>query len=109
MKTSISRICAMVTFGLAASLLPAQQGGGGSAGRVWKATGNGIFDASYWFFRYPPPQGPYASFTTVKDTITLDSDNNHFTSSGTVEDLEPDGTTVNSCFTHTATRLADLR
>jgi len=76
---------------------------------VWKPAGDRTYDASYWFFRYPPPEGPFASFATVKDTITLDSDNDHFTASGTVEDLEANGTTVTSCFTHTGNRLTDLK
>ena len=75
---------------------------------VWKRVGYRTFNASYWFFRYPPPIGPYTSFATLTETITLDWDNEHFSSSGTVEDLLSDGTTVKGCFTHTATRLADL-
>jgi hypothetical protein len=73
---------------------------------VWKPAGDRTYDASYWFFRYPPPEGPFASFATVKDTITLDADDNHFTASGTVEDFEANGTTMTSCFTHTANRLS---
>ncbi len=150
MKTNIFRICTLVTLGLAASLLPAQERRGlegvwnvnvsvtdchgtvvrtvsslqlfqrdgsfvettnlpsrGISEGVWKTAGWRVYDASFWFFRYPPPQGPFASFATVKETITLDSDD-HFTSSGTVVDLEPDGTTLNSCFTHTGKRVADL-
>jgi hypothetical protein len=75
---------------------------------VWKRAGTWTYDASYWFFRYPAPLGPYASFATVKDTITLDPDNDHFTASGTVVDLETDGTTLTSCFTHSGSRLTDL-
>ncbi|MBV9498911.1 MAG: hypothetical protein JO138_06035 [Acidobacteriaceae bacterium] len=151
MKTSMFRIWTIVTLGLAASMLPAQERRGlegvwevsvtvtdchgttvrtvrslqlfhrdgsvietsnlasrGISEGVWKPVGDRTYDASYWFFRYPPPQGPFASFATIKDTITLDSDDDHFTSSGTVVDREPDGTTLTSCFTHTANRLTDL-
>jgi hypothetical protein len=151
MKTSIFRICTIVIFGLAASLLPAQErrglegvwdvsvtvtdchgttlrtvhsvqlfhpdgsaietsnlGSRGISEGVWKRSMDRMYEATYWFFRYPLPLGPYASFATIKDTITLDSDNDHFTSSGTVVDLEANGTTLTSCFTHTAQRLADL-
>jgi hypothetical protein len=80
----------------------------GNSEGVWKPAAWRIYDASYWFFRYPPPQGPYASFATVKETITLDPDDDHFTSSGTVDDLKADGTTLTSCFTHSGSRLADL-
>jgi hypothetical protein len=73
---------------------------------VWKRTGDRTYDAFYWFFRYPPPEGPFASFAKIKDTITVDSDDDHFTSSGTVEDFEANRTTMTSCFTHTATRLS---
>jgi hypothetical protein len=75
---------------------------------VWKPIGNGTFNAAYWFFRYDPPIGPFASFATVTENITLDSDNQHFSSTGTVVDLESNGATVKGCFTHAATRLADL-
>ena len=74
---------------------------------VWKGSPNGTYDATFWFFRYPPPAGPFASFATANETITLDSDD-HFTASGTVEDDQGSGTTMTSCFTHTATRLASL-
>ena len=150
MKTNIF-VCTLLTLGLAASILPAQERPGlqgvwdvnvtvtncqgtiirtvhsvqlfhrdgsvvetsnlpsrGISEGSWKATGGGTYQATYWFFRYPPPLGPFASFATVKETITLDSDGDHFASSGTVEDLKADGTTVNGCFTHTAQRLADL-
>jgi hypothetical protein len=75
---------------------------------TWSSAGERTFDAVYWFFRYPPPEGPFASFAKIMDRITLDSDADHFTSSGTVEDFEANGTTVTSCFTHTANRLANL-
>ena len=74
---------------------------------TWKRAGDRTYDASYWFFRYPPPIGQFASFAVLKDTITL-ADEDHFTSSGTVEDFKADGTTTTSCFTHTATRLSAL-
>lgn len=144
------RICTIVTFGLAASLLPAQErrllegvwdvdvtvtnchgtvirtvhslqlfhrdgsvietsnlASRGISEGVWKPIGNRMYDASFWFFRYPPPEGPYASFAHAKETITLDADDDHFTSSGTVEDTLANGTTMTSCFTHTANRLTD--
>jgi hypothetical protein len=151
MKTTIFRICTLITFGLAASMLQAQERRGlegvwnvtvtvtdchgtvvrtvqslqlfhrdgsfiettnvasrGISEGVWKPMGWRTYDAGFWFFRYPPPQGPFASFATVKETITLDSDDDHFTSSGTVVDLKADGTTMSSCFTHTAQRVAEL-
>ena len=74
---------------------------------TWSPAGDRTFEAVYWFFRYPP-QGPFASFAKVMDRITLDSDADHFTSSGTVEDLLANGTTMTGCFTHTANRLANL-
>jgi len=75
---------------------------------VWKCIGDRTYDATYWFFRYPPPEGLFASFATVKDAITLDSDDDYFTSSGTVEDQEANGTTMTSCFTHSGKRIAGL-
>ncbi|MBV9303662.1 MAG: hypothetical protein JOY62_03575 [Acidobacteriaceae bacterium] len=80
----------------------------GTSEGTWRLCGGRTYDATYWFFRYPPPEGPFASFATVKDTITLDSDDDHFTSSGTVEDHEANGTTTTACFTHSATRLTEL-
>ncbi|MBV8551459.1 MAG: hypothetical protein JOY54_09175 [Acidobacteriaceae bacterium] len=151
MKTSTFRICTIVTFGLAASMLPAQERRGlegvwdvnvtvtnchgtfiravhslqlyqrdgsfietsnlasrGISEGVWKPEGDRTFDASFWFFRYPPPEGPFASFATAKETITLDSDNDHFTASGTVVDHEANGNVVTGCSTWTGDRLADL-
>ena len=151
MKPSMFRIGTLVTCGLAASLLSAQErrglegvwdvsvtvtdchgttlrtvhsvqlfhsdgsviettnlGSRGISEGVWKRSMDRVYEATYWFFRYPPPLGPFASFAIVKDTITLDSDDDHFTASGTVEDQEASGTTMTSCFTHTANRIADL-
>lgn len=66
---------------------------------VWKPAGDRTFEASYWFFRYPPPEGPFASFAKAKNTIALDSDGDYFTASGTVEDFLTTGTTMTACVT----------
>jgi hypothetical protein len=74
---------------------------------VWKSAGDRTFEASYWFFRYPPPEGPFASFAKAKNTIMLDADRDHFTATGTVEDYKADGTTMTGCVVQTADRLTN--
>ena len=78
---------------------------GGSEG-VWNHAGDGIYDATYWFFRYNP-NGTFASIASAVDKVELSEDGTEFTASGVIVDHNAEDVLISTgCFTHTAMRLS---
>jgi hypothetical protein len=78
----------------------------GSSEGVWNHTGDEIYDATYWFFRYNP-DGTFASIASAVDNVELSEDGTTFTASGVIQDHNAEGALISTgCFTHTATRLS---
>ena len=77
---------------------------GPSVGR-WSHTGGKNFNDAFWFYRYTPT-GTFASLAQGNDAITLSTDGQTFTSTGTVQDFDASGNLISTgCVTHAAARL----
>ena len=78
----------------------------GSSEGVWNQTGDHMYSAVYWFFRYKP-DGTFASTAQAVDAIQLSDDGGTFSASGTVQDFDVNNMLISTgCFTHTAKRLS---
>lgn len=74
---------------------------------VWNSAGGGTYADSFYFYRYTST-GVFASLAHATDTITLDSDAGHYTSTGQVLDFDANGNLLSTgCVIHTAYRLTD--
>ena len=74
---------------------------------VWSVAGGGMYQDSFYFYRYTPT-GTFASLAHGVDTITLGDDAGHYTSVGNVYDYDANGNLLSKgCVIHTAYRLED--
>jgi hypothetical protein len=72
---------------------------------TWRSQGHGKVSSSFQFFRFNP-DGTFAGSNSVQREITLDADDEAFTSTITVAVLNPAGVQVgSSCGSETAERL----
>jgi hypothetical protein len=78
----------------------------GSSEGVWDRTGDHMYKALYWFFRYNA-DGTFASTAQSIDEIKMSDDGKTFTASGTIQDFNANNQSISiGCFTHAATRLS---
>jgi hypothetical protein len=73
---------------------------------VYHPAGGGMYDETFWFFRYKP-DGTFASLAKGSGTIRLGPENGKFTAVETVQDFDANGVLISSgCVTHSAVRLS---